>query len=216
MSTQARRAVYVDTNLLVFAHAHATKGPNTPDHTVFDKGELFEASLEFCRDEGIRVLTSWLTFLEMQHGHVQRGKLMYWVVELGLPPAIVFGSRRHQGLIKEQPLAPAALDNLRGEIELWLANWPFKDMVEFESPKAGLWLDVARTVTRFEEVDPADCLHLAAALALECDYFMTDDNRLRSALESLKQNSDFVSEMLQLGVAAVPAPTVPASFRSLV
>jgi predicted nucleic acid-binding protein len=212
MSPTAHSALYVDTNLLVFAHAHATRGSGSPDHPVFDKGKGFEESLGLCRDNHIRVLTSWWTFLELQHGHVKRGKLRYWLIDLGLPPAIAFGSARHRGVLKEAAPAADAMERLRGEIDGWLASWPFKDIVEFESPDAGLWFEMARTVTRFEDLDPADCLHLAAALTLECDYFLTDDNRLRSALESLKQNDHFVSEIGQVGVSVIPAPKDARTF----
>lgn len=108
-----------------------------------------------------------------------------------------------------------AMMELRSEMEAWLKDWPFREIVEFASPDPPIWSELARTIMRYEEVDPSDCLHLSAALALECDYFMTDDTTLRASLDSLRQNENFVKEVQEIGVPAIPLPTKPDTFPQL-
>lgn len=216
MKVLGLRSVYVDTQLLVYAHAYATKGPESPDHLVFKKGKQFEDCLDSCREKSIRVFTSWFTFLELQHGHVLRGKRKYWIIDLGLPPPIVFGRASDREELDNLGVIPAeAMMELRMEIDAWLKDWPFAEIVEIAFPDPPIWSELSRTIMRYEEVAPSDCLHLSAALALECDYFMTEDRPLRRSLDNLRQNQAFVEEIQEIGVPAVPVLTRPKTFLTL-
>ena len=217
MSMQVRKAMYVDTQLLVFAHAHARRGCNAPDHAVFKKGRQFEECLGICREKDVRVFTSWFTFLELQNGYVGCGKRKYWVVDLGLPIAVAFGGKEdRRELDKKGAIPSAVMDVLRAEINEWLDQWPFREVVQFDFPRAPLWSELARIIMRYVEVSPSDCLHLSAAMALECDFFMTEDSGLRRVLDRLRKDADFLQEVSDMNMPGIPRVTRLRSFQSVV
>jgi len=217
MNMVGRKALYVDTNLLVYAHAYTCRGSNAPDHPVFEKGALFEDCLDLCGEKGIRVFTSWFTFLELQNIHVGSEKRRYWLVELRLPGTIVFGRSEYRLQLEKKGAIPAAaMQVLREGIDGWLRDWPFREVVEFAYPKDSRWAELARTIMRYTEVSPSDCLHLAAAMDIECDYFMTEDSGLRRVLAELARDVDFRGEVRSMNLSGVPRATKVKTFPTAV
>jgi len=197
------RSAYVDANELIFAHAFDNKPPDAPHIAAFTNGDNFIRCLDYCAASNIRVRTLALTYLQLHNKHVWRATRLRYA-QLGVPVAVIFG--RYHGfneVRKRNPLPQVELSAIREEIGAWLEGWPYREVIELVPlSDLGPWLGVAQLIFQYEDESVEDCLHLAAAIALESNWFLTEDGDLRALAQQLNSNAQFKASLdVDYGIA---------------
>jgi len=187
----------------IYAQSYLARPAGAPDRDYFKRGEDYIRCLEKCRDESIRVFSTDLAYLEMHHNYHEWA----WhkqALEQGAPLGLIFGkSRRMDPEFFKQVLTPEAHKEVLDATVLWLETWEFKDLIEFCPPEEiPNWFLIARRIYARWMETVLDCLHLAAAIALECDYFLTQDKPLRELIAAMRQDKMFRKELQRdLGIS---------------
>ena len=197
------RSAYVDANELIFAYAFDNKDPKAPHIEVFAKGENLIRCLDYCAANHIRVRTTPLTYLQLHNRYVWRATRLRYV-ELGIPVSVVFGRYLDFNKVREDnPLPQDELSAIRQEIGSWLDSWPYREIIELvELSELDPWLGVAQLIFQYEDESVEDCLHLAAAIALESNWFLTEDKDLRILTQQLDSNAQFKASLdVDYGIA---------------
>jgi len=189
---QWAQSLYLDTNAFIYASFYLAKPKGAPDLEYYRRGRLVIRCLECCQTAGIRVFSTDLAYLEMHHNYYEWARLRQ-ALDLGAPPGLLFGkSHRMDSDFLNRPLGPSAQAQVLGATAQWLETWDFHQLVEFKRPdEMPNWFPVARHIySRFMET-VVDCLHLAAAISLECNYFLTQDDTLRRLIHQMREDDAF-------------------------
>jgi len=191
-----RKSLYLDTMGFIYVQSYLARPPDAPDLDYFKMGKNFIRCLEKCRTASIRVFSTDLAYLEMHHNYHEWARCKQ-ALEQGAPPGLIFGkSHRMDSEFIKQPLTPEAHEAVLEATVRWLETWEFKDLVEFRSPEEiPNWFLIARYIYARWMETVLDCLHLAAAIALECDYFLTQDKLLRDLITAMRQDETFRKEL---------------------
>jgi len=198
-----RKSLYLDTMGFIYAQSYLARPAGAPDLDYFKRGEDYMRCLEKCRDESIRVFSTDLTYLEMHHNYHEWARCKQ-ALKQGAPLGLIFGkSRRMDPEFLKQPLTPEAHKEVLEATVRWLETWKFKDLVEFRPPEEiPNWFLIARCIYARWMETVLDCLHLATAIALECDYFLTQDKPLRELIAAMRQDKMFRKELQRdLGIS---------------
>lgn len=198
-----RKSLYLDTMGFIYAQSYLARSTDAPDLGYFRIGAHYIRCLERCRDKSIRVFSTDLAYLEMHYNYHEwaRHKQM---LEQGAPLGLIFSkSRRMDPEFLKQLLTPEAHEEVLEATVRWLETWEFKDLIEFQPPdEIPNWFLIARRIYARWMETVLDCLHLAAAIALECDYFLTQDEPLRELITAMRQDRTFREELQRdLGVS---------------
>lgn len=194
-----RKSLYLDTNGFIYAYFFV-KRPETGEEIrkleYYRKGESVLRALDVCRENNIRVFTTDLTFLEMVHNYYEWTKLKKFL-EAGAPPGLIFGkNQRMDSDFLKTPLPRLEQQQIMTESENWLITWEYKDLIEFRPPETLThWLAIAKFLNSYIHETVLDCLHLAAAISLECDFLLTEDRYLRKAISGLRGEQECKREM---------------------
>lgn len=190
------RSAFVDANELIFAYAFDNKPPNAPHIAAFAKGENFIRCLDYCTVNNIRVRTTALTYLQLHNKHVWCAMRLTYA-QLGIPVAEIFGRYYHFRKLRDDiPLPQAELSTIRQEIGSWLDAWPYREVIELVPlSELGPWLGIAQLILQYEDESVEDCLHLAAAIALESNWFLTEDKDLRTLIYQLNSSAQFKASL---------------------
>lgn len=191
-----RKSLYLDTMCFIYAQSYLARPAGAPDRDYFKRGEDYIRCLEKCRDESIRVFSTDLAYLEMHHNYHEWAWYKQ-ALEQGAPLGLIFGkSPRMDPEFFKQVLTPEAHKEVLEATVLWLETWEFQDLIEFCPPEEipNWFLFARRIYARWMET-VLDCLHLAAAIALECDYFLTQDKPLRELITAMRQDKAFRGEL---------------------
>lgn len=181
-------------------------------------GAHYIRCLEKCREKSIRVFSTDLAYLEMHHNYHEWARHKQ-ALEQGAPLGLIFGkSRRMDSGFLKQPLTPEAHKEVLEATVHWLGKWEFRDLIEFQPPdEIPNWFLVARRIYARWMETALDCLHLAAAIALECDYFLTQDEPLRKLIADMRQDKTFRKELQRDLVIsedyALPKPVKAQTFN---
>ncbi len=187
-----RKSLYLDTMGFIYAQAYLTRRDDALDLDYFKMGAHYIRCLEECRERSIRVFSTDLAYLEMHHCH-HEWAMQKQALQQGAPLGLIFGkSRRMDPEFLKQPLTPEAHEEVLEETVHWLETWEFKELVEFRPPEdIPNWFLIARRIYARWMETVLDCLHLAAAIALECDYFLTQDEYLRKLITAMRPDRTF-------------------------
>jgi hypothetical protein len=194
-----RKSLFLDTNGFIYAYFFVNRplqAQNLPDLTYYGKGESILRALEVCRGNKIRVFSTDITFLEMTHNYYEWARLRKFL-EAGAPPGLIFGkNQRMDSEFLKQPLTREEQQQIISNSETWLSTWDFRDLVEFQLPeRLPNWFGIAKFLNSYIHETVIDCLHLAAAISLECDFLLTEDTYLRKAAASLRDDAGCKNEI---------------------
>ncbi len=189
---QPSRSLYLDTNAFIYAHFYLTRPDDAPDLEYYRLGEQIVQGLERCQERGVRVFSTDLAYLEMHHNYYEWAKLKRGL-ELGAPPGLLFSAgRRMDHEFLNQLWTPELQQQVLDATAGWLEEWDFHQLVEFKQPdEIHNWFRIARHIYAKYMETVLDCLHLAAAIALECDYFLTQDRELRRLIADMREDDIF-------------------------
>lgn len=186
------RSVYLDTNEFIYAHFYLNKPADAPELDYYRLGEQVVQALERCQERGVRVFSTDLAYLEMHHNY-HEWAILKRGLELGAPPGLLFGKgqrldREFLNRLPTSELHQQVLDATAG----WLEMWDFHQLVEFKQPdEIPNWFPIARYIYAHYMETVLDCLHLAAAIGLECDYFLTQDGELHKLVARMRADGAF-------------------------
>ena len=218
---QPAMSLYLDTNAFIYAHFNLTQPEKAPPLEYYGLGEKVVDCLRACSRCSIRVFSTDLAYLEMYHNFHEWARLKQALVQ-GAPPGLLFGKGRSMDKqFLAQGLDSTTHAEVLGATAGWLRAWEFRETVEFMEPEAiTSWFGIAKEIyTRYVET-VLDCLHIAAAIALECNYFLTQDHELRKQLAHMREDSDFKQALIEnhglsLGYG-LPSPAKAQSFNPVV
>jgi predicted nucleic acid-binding protein len=185
-------SVYLDTNALIYANFYLKRPKEARDFDYYKEGASVVQALTRCREQGCRVFSTDLAYMEMHHNYYEWARLKQ-ALELGAPPGMLFGEgRRMDAEFLKQPLKSDLQQKVLDDTVGWLETWDFRDCVEFKQPgQMPTWFPIARCIYAHYMATVVDCLHLAAAIALECNYFLTQDERLRILIAEMRKDRAF-------------------------
>lgn len=215
-----RKSLYLDTNAFIYAYFYGTR-TEPAQRLVLDyyrEGEYVLGALEVCRENQIRVFSTDLAYLEMNHNFYEWERLRQLLSE-GAPPGLVFGkNQRMDSTFLKKKLNAEIIGKISVISDTWLKNWEYKDLIEFQTPqKIIYWFDIAKYLYSFVNETVIDCLHLAAAIALECDFFLTSDEPLRIVLSGMRSDKKFKKDIIkrfQLTEGyGLPCPAIAKTFK---
>jgi hypothetical protein len=193
---RARKSLYLDTMGFIYAQSYLARPVDAPDRDYFTVGAHYIRCLEKCREKSIRVFSTDLAYLEMHHNYHEWAWYKQ-ALEQGAPPGLIFSkSRRMDQEFWKQPLTPEAHKEVLAATVHWLETWEFKDLIEFRPPEEiPNWFLITRRIYAKWMETVLDCLHLAAAIALECNFFLTQDQPLRELIVAMRQDKAFREEL---------------------
>ena len=198
-----RKSLYLDTMGFIYAQSYLAKREDAPDLAYFRMGEHYIRCLDTCREKSIRVFSTDLAYLEIHHNYHEWARHKQ-ALEQGAPLGLIFGkSHRMNSEFLKQPLTPKAHEDVLRATAHWLKMGGDEDLIESWQPEEiPNWFLIARRIyTRWMET-VLDCLHLAAAIALECDYFLTQDEPLRQLISAMRQDKPFLKGLQEnLGIS---------------
>lgn len=193
------RALYLDTNAFVYAHFYLTRPSDVPDVSYFQRGEQVVRCLGYCRDRVVRVFSTDLAYLEMHHNYFEWARLRKGL-ELNAPLGLLFGKTQRDDKDKRflEQLGPSVQQMAFDATAGWLQDWAYHELVEFKQPyEIPNWFRIARHIYARHMETVLDCLHLAAAIALECEYFLTQDRDLRRLLSRMREDSNLKEALIK-------------------
>lgn len=218
---EIRKSLYLDTNAFIYAYFFIMKSGEDNifnDTTYFKKGNSIIDALNLCRDKGVRVFSTDIAFLEITHNYYEWAKLRKYL-ELGAPPGLIFGKnqRMDHELLNER-LTVAEQEKLMVDNNAWLRSWEFNDLIEFKKPdEIPNWLEIAKLLNYYVHGTVLDSIHLAAAISIECDFLLTEDNDLRKSATSLRSDASFKKKVKkEFGIGSsygLPDPVKAQTFR---
>jgi hypothetical protein len=186
------RSLYLDTNTFIYASFYLARPDGAPDLDYYRLGENVIQCLEHCQSQRIRVFSTALAYLEMHYNYHEWAKFKQ-ALDAGAPPGLLFGkNKRMDTAFLRQPLTPSMQQQVLEATVEWLQTWHFNTLVEFKQPsEIPNWFQIAKCIySRYMET-VLDCLHVAAAISLECDYFLTQDRDLRRLISDMRADSAF-------------------------
>lgn len=190
------RSLYLDTNALIYANFYLCRPDGSPGLEYYIEGQRVVEALDRCKAARVRVFTTDLAYLEMYHNYYEWRRLKR-AFEAHAPLGLLFGKGRQlDHAFLQAPLGEDEQRQVQDATHDWLAKWQYNTLVEFREPAdIPMWFPIAKRVySRYMET-VIDCLHVAAAIGLECDYFLTQDEHLRKMIAELRQNRELSREL---------------------
>lgn len=195
------KSMYLDTNGFIYAYFYSNR-PQQAENLLhlqyYQEGNYVLRVLDVCREKSIRVFSTDLAFLEMSHNYCEWERLRQFL-DAGAPLGLIFGkNQRMDSEFLKKPLSREDQQRLIANSEQWLNTWDYRDLIEFEIPgEIPNWLNIAKYLYSYINETVLDCLHLAAAISLECDFFLTKDEYLRKTISQMRQDTKFKREIKQ-------------------
>ncbi len=183
------RSLYLDTNSFIFAYFFIHKPEKPLDLDYYKTGKHILRCLGICKEHNIRVFSTDLAFLEMYYNFYEWAKLKDLLAN-GAPSGLVFArNRRGDSEVFLRPLSPEVQQRVTAETADWLNQWAYHDLVEFKSQdEMPDLLEIARVIYTQHMLSVLDCLHVAAAIQLECDEFLSSDGGIRKQIAAMREN----------------------------
>ena len=126
---------------------------------------------------------------------------MHQKVQEHAPYDEIFGSSKKE--LYKAHFTPAVLASIVSDFDTWLQAWPYRKIIDLYPPQdqisAHQWSysfwEITRLIYSHVAISAPDCLHVAAAMVLGADMFVTSDNDLQKAMNYLNQLTSFHKEV---------------------
>lgn len=215
-----RKSLYLDTNAFIYAYFYGTRTEQAQRLVLdyYNEGKHVLGALEVCRENQIRVYSTDLAYLEMSHNFYEWERLRQLLSE-GAPPGLIFGkNQRMDSSFLKKKLNKEILMRISSTSKNWLKSWEYNDLIEFQAPDNVIyWFEIAKYLYSFVNETVIDCLHLAAAISLECNFFLTNDQPLRDIISDMRKDKRFKKDIIKkfnlTDEYGLPCPAIAKTFK---
>jgi len=166
--------IYVDTNGLLTLKEYQERAAGNTGTLYRERGLRYQSLLALCATKGFRVATLSFTIVEMLAKYQSWKYYEKKIDERALYDEVFGGSKKalYQGTVQLYP-AGGIMAN---------TDWTL-----------GFW-EVTRLIYKYVAISAADCLHVAAAVVMGADCFVSNDAELLRDVNALYRMADFQAE----------------------
>jgi hypothetical protein len=191
--------IYVDTNGLLTLKEYQERAAGNTGTLYRERGLRYQSLLALCATKGFRVATLSFTIVEMLAKYQSWKYYEKKIDERALYDEVFGGSKKalYQGALEGSELLAVVT-----ELDAWLSTAPVQGTVQLYPAGGimantdwtlGFW-EVTRLIYKYVAISAADCLHVAAAVVMGADCFVSNDAELLRDVNALYRMADFQAE----------------------